>query len=219
MGMNMDKLSDSQPTDHNSYGSPAPAPQNTVRRAFEPGIQAPDGTFVFIKNPADDDLLPIYEMLLKEISQDVAPFEVVKSVYGHNPMSFWGVYRSADEHRRFPKLVGFVSYLPLNAAGRAALENKTLNGRDPDLAHLAKPGEDPVMLYLWAMVSPGLGNIVFMLNARAIGADLFERLAGRRMDFDRGGADLAEAVLEDARAICRRDDRIDFRDQLSAKIL
>jgi predicted GNAT family N-acyltransferase len=33
-----------------------------------------------------------------------------------------------------------------------------------------------VALYLWAIVTPGLGNLAFMLNGRAIGPDLFERL-------------------------------------------
>ncbi len=47
--------------------------------------------------------------------------------------------------------------------------------KSPDLSLVAKAGEDPVKLYLWAMVTPGLGNIGFALNARAMGADLFER--------------------------------------------
>src|SRR6202000_1540143 len=59
---------------------------------------------------------------------------------------------------------------------KAALEAKKLDGRTPDLALLAKPAEVPEILYLWAIVTPGLGNIAFALNARAIGPDLFERI-------------------------------------------
>lgn len=171
----MDKFNTAKPASLNRYADSNEVPQNTVDRAFEPGIRSADGTFVFTKNPSADDLPGIYEMLIKEIGPNVAPFDVVKSVYGANPISFWGLYRSADEQRRFPRLVGFVAYLPLNAAGKAALEAKTLDGRTPDLSLLARPGEDPEILYLWAIVTPGLGNIAFALNARAIGPDLFER--------------------------------------------
>ena len=172
----MDKFSSVKPTNLNGYADSPEVPLNTVVRAFEPGVRCPDDTFVFTKNPSPGDLLSIYEMLLKEIGPNVAPFDVVKSVYGHNPISFWGIYRCADEKRRFPRLTGFISYLALNEAGQAALKAKTLNGKTPDLSLLAKPGEDPVVLYLWAMVAPGLANLSFMLNAHAIGPDLFERL-------------------------------------------
>lgn len=172
----MEKFSVAEPTTLNGYTDSNEAPQNTVFRACEPGLTVPDGSFLFTKNPTGDDLLRIYEMLRREIGSDVASFQVVKSVYGYNPISFWGLYRSADEKRRFPKLIGFLAYLPLNLAGKAALEAGTLNGLDPDLALLARPGEDPSALYLWATVTPGLGHLATMLNAWALGVDLVERV-------------------------------------------
>jgi predicted GNAT family N-acyltransferase len=172
----MDKVHTPKPAASHRYADSNEVPQNTVEKAFEPGVRSADGTFVFTKNPSDADLIGIYEMLVKEIGPNVAPLEVVLSVYRHNPLSFWGLYRSADETRRSPRLVGFVAYLPLNEAGKAALEAKKLDGRTPDPTLLAKPGEAPEILYLWAIVTPGLGNIAFALNARAIGPDLFERI-------------------------------------------
>jgi len=172
----MDKYTTGKPPSLNRYSEAGEEAQNTVDRAFEPGICVPDGTFVFLKHPSDDDLLGIYGMLLKEIGPNVAPFEVVRSVYGYNPMSFWGVYRSKDQSRKDAELVGFIAYLPLNEAGQAALKAEKLNGKDPDLGHLAKPGEDPVLFYLWAIVTPGIGNIAFALNAWAVGPDLFYRI-------------------------------------------
>ncbi|MEI9933008.1 MAG: GNAT family N-acetyltransferase [Rhizomicrobium sp.] len=151
-------------------------PLDTGTPVFEPGITGPDGTFVFIKNPPSEDMQPIHDMLRKEIGENVAPVEVIQSVYAANPMSFWGLYRSADARRLSPRLVGFIAFLPLNEAGNAALRAKKIDGRNPDLTLLAESGEDPVVLYLWAIVTPGLGNLAFALNCRAIGADLFERL-------------------------------------------
>jgi len=171
----MDKINDAAPAYHNRYADSAQVPQNTVDRAFEPGIRSADGTFVFTKNPSADELLAIYEMLVKEIGPAVAPFDVVRSVYGYNPISFWGLYHCADERRRSPRLVGFVAYLPLNEAGKAALEAKELDGRHPDLRLLAKPGEDPKVLYLWAIVTPGKSSLAVGLIARAVGPELFDR--------------------------------------------
>ncbi len=171
----MDKVTTGKSSSPNRYADSDEVPQNTVVQAFEPGLRCPDDTFVFVKNPSDEDLLGIYEILLKDIGPNVAPFEVVKSVYGHNPISFWGVYRSQDERRLFPRLVGFIAYLPLNEAGNAALKAEKLNGKEPDPALLARPGEEIVTFYLWAIVTPGLGNIAFALNAWAMGVELFEK--------------------------------------------
>lgn len=171
----MDNIGDAKSASPNGYADSQKSPQNTVGRAFEPGVRARDGSFVFTKNPNDAELLAIYGMLVKEIGPNVAPFEVVRSVYRYNPVSFWGVFRSADEQRRDPQLIGFVAYLPLNAAGKAALDDKNLDGRNPDLALLAKPGEDPVVFYLWAIVTPSKGSLAVGLIAHAVGVDLLER--------------------------------------------
>ena len=172
----MEKFNETQATTPKGYVDSGESLQNTAVPAFEPGVMTPDGTFVFTKNPSPDDLLNIYEMLIKEIGPNVATFDVVKSVYGHNPISFWGIYRSADQQRRFPRLIGFFSYLPLNQAGMDALKAKKLDGRHPDFSLLAKRGEDPLALDLGAMVTPGISNVAFMLTAHAIGLDLFDRL-------------------------------------------
>src|ERR1700748_2556527 len=136
--------------------------RDLARRVFEPGIQDADGTFVFTKNPSGADLVQMYEMLKKEIGPDVANLDTIRRVYAHNPDTFWGVYRAADEQRRDAKLVAFISYLPLNEAGYAALQNKTLTGRNPNLSFITRQGETPSPLYLWAMVTPGLGNLALM---------------------------------------------------------
>jgi predicted GNAT family N-acyltransferase len=146
------------------------------RRAFEPGIFDADGTFVFTRHPTGNDLAQMYEMLKKEIGPDVASLDIVSKVYAHNPDTFWGIYRSQDESRHSAKLIAFISYLPLNEAGYAALKNKTLTGRNPDLSLVAKPGEEPSALYLWAMVTPGLGNLALMITAHAMGLEMCERL-------------------------------------------
>ena len=89
-------------------------------------------------NPSESDLALMYEMLKKEIGPDVAKLDTIRHVYAHNPDTFWGIYRASDEHRRDAKLVAFISYLPLNEDGYAALQNKTLTGRSPNLAFIAK---------------------------------------------------------------------------------
>lgn len=172
----MDKFNAARPDTPQRHPEASEAPVSTGAAVFEPGIVCPDGTFVFIKNPPAEDMQQIHDLLRKEIGENVASIDTIQAVYATNPMSFWGLYRCADARRLSSRLVGFIAYLPLNEAGNAALRAKKIDGRDPDLSLLAKPGEDPVVLYLWAIVTPGLGNLAFALNCRAIGADLFERL-------------------------------------------
>ncbi|HVV64044.1 MAG TPA: GNAT family N-acetyltransferase [Rhizomicrobium sp.] len=169
-------MSAAEPATSHNYAEGAAATQNMAPLPFEPGVYHPNGTFIFAKNPSTDELRQIHQMLVAKIGPHVASFEVVKAVYEHNPMSLWGIFRSADQKRRAPKLAGLVAFLPLNKAGDEALRNKRLDGRNPDLSLIARPGEEPTMLYLWAIVTPGMGNLAVMLIGRAIGPDLFERL-------------------------------------------
>jgi predicted GNAT family N-acyltransferase len=157
------------------------ADQTTVlkdagKAVFEPGVYSPDGSFVFIKKPPAEDIRQLHEIAVAEIGPNVADFEVIKSVYEASPLAMWGLYRSSDEQRLDSRMIGFIAYLPLSEDGNTALRAHKVDGTKPDLSLLAKPGEDPTVLYLWAIATPGLGNLAFMLNGRAIGPDLFERL-------------------------------------------
>jgi predicted GNAT family N-acyltransferase len=148
----------------------------TVEKAFEPGTYTADGGFVFVCHPSPDMLAASYHLLLAELGTEVAPFSVVRSVYAHNPLSWWLICRAADESRADAQSAGFCAYLPLNAQGFAALKRGAINARDPDLHLLAPEGEDPVALYLWAIVAHGLSDIGGKLIGHAIGLDLYESL-------------------------------------------
>jgi len=176
MDRETEKMGTSEHSIPTGSGGGSETVRDFARRAFEPGVTDAEGAFVFTKNPPESDLAHMHEMLKKEIGPDVAGLDTVKRVYAHNPDTFWGVYRSADENRRDPKLVAFISYLPLNEDGYAALQSKTLTGRNPNLSFIAKAGEMPSALYLWAMVTPGLGNLALMLTAHAMGLEMCERL-------------------------------------------
>lgn len=172
----MDKMNAAGAMPLDQHAEPVEGPQDVGKAAFEPGVYSPDGTFVFIRNPANEELHQVYEICVAEIGPNVASFETIKSVYDANPLSLWGLYRSNDEQRLNARMIGFIAYLPLSEEGNAALRAHKVDGTKPDLSLLAKPGEEPVVLYLWAIATPGLGNLAFMLNGRAIGPDMFERL-------------------------------------------
>jgi len=115
-------------------------------------------------------------MAASEISAGVASLEVVQSVYGHNPLSFWAFMRSTDESRSDAELVGFCAFLPLNSEGLAALRSGVLDAGTPNLGHLAGRAETPVALYIWAIVARGTADLGGKLMGHAIGLDLYERL-------------------------------------------
>jgi hypothetical protein len=154
----------------------APVPQGKRAPVFEPGYHDREGLFTFVRHPTLEDLTNIYTLSLQKIGSKLAPFEFVQSVYTHNPISFWGLYRSLDERRLDPTLAGYSSYLPLNDRGHAALTAGLLNPKAPELFHLAAAGEAPVALYMWAIVAPRMADLAGALIAYGIGLELYDRL-------------------------------------------
>jgi predicted GNAT family N-acyltransferase len=145
------------------------------RPFFEPGCVDREGLFTFVKNPPEPDLKALYEMTLREIGESVAPFSVVRSVYTHNPFSFWAIYRSRTSKRESPILAGYWSCLPLNEAGHAALLAGKIDRCNPDLELLARAGEKPTSLYIWAIVARKLSVLGGSLVARAMGMRDYEQ--------------------------------------------
>jgi hypothetical protein len=159
-------------TDEVSSGSQL---SKTAKRFFEPGTYARDGSFVFVRNPTDEQLSETYEMLRTAIGW-IAPLAVVKSVYAHNPLAWWVLWRAEDRSRSEPRIAGVATYVPLNETGLAALRANRFNGRDPDLAFVAACDEEPAALYLWGLVAHGLSDLAGKLVGHVIGLDLYETL-------------------------------------------
>jgi hypothetical protein len=145
------------------------------RRFFEPGTYARDGSFVFVRNPTDQELTDTYAMLDEAVGP-IAPLAVVKSVYARNPLSWWVLWRAEDRLRRAARIIGVVTYVPLNEQGLAALRSGRFKGRDPDLALVAARDEEPSALYLWGLVAHGLSDLAGKLVGHVIGLDLYETL-------------------------------------------
>jgi predicted GNAT family N-acyltransferase len=146
---------------------------NTQFQAFEPGVIGRGGAFTFVKNPTSDGFDQIYEMATREISDNIASREVMREAMNHNPISFWGIYRSTTPARTHPKLSGFFAFLPLNGDGLAAYQAGRLKPRKPELRYLAHKGERPAALYIWAVVAHRVSVIGAQLIAHAMGIDWF----------------------------------------------
>jgi predicted GNAT family N-acyltransferase len=144
------------------------------RPAFEPGCIDREGLFTFVQGPSAADLANLYELTLREIGQHVASFDVVQSVYSHNPFSFWAIWRSTAADRKNPVLSGYWSCLPLNSAGADALVTGGIDRSNPDLSLLAKAGEKPAAIYIWAIVARKLSVLGGSLIARAMGMSDYE---------------------------------------------
>jgi len=145
------------------------------KQFFEPGTYARDGSFVFVRNPTDEQLSETYEMLRAAIGW-IAPLPVVKSVYAHNPLAWWILWRAEDASRHAARIAGVAAYVPLNETGLAALRTGRFDGRDPDLAFVAARNEEPAALYLWGLVAHGLSDLAGKLVGHVIGLDLYETL-------------------------------------------
>jgi predicted GNAT family N-acyltransferase len=106
---------------------------------------------------------------------------VVDRVLAHNPDCLWAIARRSRYNQSAPAGEGFVAMLPLNAAGLANLGAGTLDTRNPDLSLLAKPGQRPAAIYIWATFAPGVlaaGVALFMREMEAPiyrGVDIYTR--------------------------------------------
>jgi len=141
--------------------------------AREPSAPLPTGGIILARHPSQSDLERIYELSRSEISPNIASAEIVRAVFQHNPDTFWGIYHSADGNKANATLVGFYSFLHLNAHGAAALEQGTFDGVNVNLSQLALAGERPVYVYVWAIVARRMARIATVLVARALGKDRY----------------------------------------------
>jgi len=146
---------------------------NPKNQVFEPGVTTRSGEFTFVKKPSSEEFLKIYEMGSREIGPGIASFEVMRGVMNHNPLSFWGIYRSSSADRRDAKLAGFFAFLLLNDSGLEAHRHRRLNRHRPEFYHLANKDERPAAVYIWAVVAHRLSNIGSQLIAHAMGTDWF----------------------------------------------
>lgn len=164
-------------------------------------VDHPEGGKVWLRPPEFSEIRLLHDLLHTEISPGAGTQETMSRVFAHNRDSFWLIeHLSAAEET--PRIIGFYSFLPLNAQGRAALEARTLDTADPPLSALAHFGEAPAALYIWAIVARRLVRPLMPSIARAMGqlyadAPIFARVAtedGRKAGIGTGFAALAAAA-------------------------
>jgi len=106
---------------------------------------------------------------------------VVYRVIDHNPDCVWAIARRGKYNQDAPVGEGFIAMLPLTAAGLSHLGAGTLDTRNPDVKLLARPGERPAGIYIWATFAPGVlaaGVALFMQQMDSPlyrGVDLYTR--------------------------------------------
>lgn len=99
--------------------------------------------------PVSEDEARLLADKLRDAVGETADDATLLRVLRHNPEIIRLAERPGDGEP------GFVAYLPLNAAGYIALQWGELSRRCPDLAHLCRPNEAPVALYMWCVYAPG----------------------------------------------------------------
>jgi hypothetical protein len=129
-----------------------------------------DGDIIVVRMAQPGEVEELHALTIMEIGPSVAALETMEGVYKHNPETLWTIHRRADGCDR---LAGYFGFLHLNSAGLKALNERTLSGREPDLALLARAGERPAAIYVWAGIARKVRAIAEMLVAEALGADRY----------------------------------------------
>lgn len=131
-----------------------------------------DGDLIAVRFATLDDVAILHQMTVSEIGPSVASLQTMQGVYKHNAESLLPIFRrplSGEPER----LSGYFGILHLNSAGLAALDARTLSGREPDLSLLARTGERPAALYVWAAIARKMRVIAEGLVAQVLGAERY----------------------------------------------
>ncbi|MBN9587971.1 MAG: GNAT family N-acetyltransferase [Alphaproteobacteria bacterium] len=95
----------------------------------------------------------------------LADTDAVLKVLRFNRDCMFAVARRSRFDPENPRGEGFFAMLPLNMLGLQVLALGHFNGAQPDFRLLAKPGERPAGIYMWAVFAPGslaAGSALFM---------------------------------------------------------
>jgi predicted GNAT family N-acyltransferase len=98
----------------------------------------------------------------------------IRRVFAFNPETILAIFNDQG-------LAGGFAFLYLNEAGFERLLDGAFSVADPDLFHLAAPGETPRALYAWAMYLPGarvaaMGNVMqFIRRPGLADVDMYAR--------------------------------------------
>jgi hypothetical protein len=131
-----------------------------------------DGDLIVVRMSRPEEVEPLHQLTLAEIGPSVASLQTMQDVYKHNPESLWSILRRPLDGQA-DRLAGYFGFLHLNADGLAALEARTICPRQPDLALLARDGERPAAIYVWAGIARKMRMISEMLVAEALGAERY----------------------------------------------
>jgi predicted GNAT family N-acyltransferase len=131
-------------------------------------------------HPSEQIVSDLMASASKEIPGLTSASEILR-VARYNPDLFMAVTRKTRFDPNAPAGEGFIAMLPLNLLGLQHLALGTINARSPDLRLLAKPGERPAGVYLWAVYAPGplvAGMALFMEKMSSglyQGVDIYSR--------------------------------------------
>lgn len=144
----------------------------SVLGAREAAAKHPDGDVIAVRMTTLEEVPALHALTVAEIGPSVATLQTMQGVYKHNPECLWTILRrpASGEPER---VAGYFGFLHLNAEGLEALEARTLNGRKPDLKLIAKAGERPAALYVWAGIARRVRVLAEMLVAQALGAERY----------------------------------------------
>lgn len=155
--------------DENAFEINAMNPSRGVR---EFSATHADGDVIVVRMTQPDEIAALHSLTVLEIGPSVATLETMHRVHKHNPECLFTILRRPASGEP-DRLAGYFGFLHLNAAGLAALETRTLSGREPDLALIAAAGERPTALYVWAGIARKVRVLAEMLVAQALGAERY----------------------------------------------
>ena len=152
----------------------APCAQLPARRApkeFD-HVRAPRRPRLHVRRAEAGDIPELLRSAEAEIGAALASERAVTAIAAAHPDALWVFLRDG-------RIVGGFAMLMLDEAGLAALLADRIDLRQPSTALLARPGEAPAAIYVWAVLgralaAEGIATVIERLQAPPYGsADIF----------------------------------------------
>ena len=126
----------------------------TASYATFEGVEQAD---VHVRPTVTEDVGPVARLVERNFGSTAANEATIRRVLAFNSEAIFTVLIARPAPVPL-EVAGCYATLLLNSLGRDALLANSFNGRDPDLKMLCAPTEQPVALYGWMAIAPGLNR-------------------------------------------------------------
>lgn len=112
------------------------------------------GRSVELRRPTQAEVDQLWQTARQSLPS-IAPRHVIDRVLAQNADALWAICQRTHGAPDHSPARGFIATLPVSDRGLRQLAENTFNATNPEPSAIARPGERPAAIYIWAVYAPG----------------------------------------------------------------